>query len=171
MRQQHQYRTWNYQHTLTHQHTHTHAHAHTPTFTQIYHHNSSLMKFCSKTAPWWAHWPTWICAIYEFAARNREIAGDVHDCNGIIYLIGPEVTYAFSPISWQTYNLQTSFKHGCTAKSFSLLMMAPALVINPYLCCPTSKCVVRILLVAHASCLIKHLIHHSIVVHYLFQDT
>ena len=54
-------------------------------------------------------------------------------------LIGLALTQAFSPISWQFDQLETSFMDRLMTKPFSLLILVVVLSIHAYLCTLTSK--------------------------------
>ncbi len=74
---------------------------------EIYPQNSSLMGFYGKTAPWWAHWGDFICAIYEFTARKSQNrvgckwlylwqgAFSLELCHSSVYIFS-ETVYIFS---------------------------------------------------------------------------
>ena len=86
---------------------------------------------------WWWSPVTQTCIKSELVISKRVQSVPSHHA---YCLIGPVLSQSFLPLFLQFKHLQTSSNDRSTSRTFALLMIIHRVIINPYLCCLTSKC-------------------------------
>ena len=74
---------------------------------------------------------------YTFSIIIKNIIIKFNGLTNNYSLTRPALMQAFSLISWLSDDLETSSKHQCKARTFSLLIFVIVSLACKYLCCPT----------------------------------